>query len=707
MNSPVVSIIEELAEKYSAPPVRKSPAALELEAAGWRVWYATMFGQSFVDALAPHHVQALAWHWAARTNLILGVVVQYLAYFSIWSRGHMKTTLARYMVVADACLSIGNGGSYALIVGGTVKKVRGTAATMQTLLESDRVKQYYPELAEVKKNERGGSKGWTADFINTKAGAVFHFIGLDQGVAGANVDNLRPTFIVPDDIDDREDSPVISDARFKTFTTSVLPTRQGNTLVFFAQNLISRFSIMYRIFKQHARVLTYRLKTEPIPAVIDLITERRTVDTIVKDVYVSGTPTWKVWDAKRIQEEIESYGLPAFLRECQHEVDQSKEGVMLQNYNDDVHVISESEFASVYGSLSAWQLWAKWTYNDWSRTKTAKHANVAGYITVSSQNTIFPGATFMFYPMSFVANTEAEDVAERLLSALSPIAYNATTWAQLRKDELLRANAARHTKTYEEETRFKRAALARIIPQYSRPLLERWNVKRGVMSHSEDTVRDVFNRVFGFNFHPSNPKKFDAIEAINIALQIDFSERHPFRPEQMGYTRFFIVAPDDKNDLNPRIVNGKYVYRPIPYNDALSPDELFDWDLLRYQLKSWRIRDTVQTVRGESDDTPLKLNDDFGQSLQMIYHKRLIQNVELTKEEEFAARIARDKPHLTQSAIESDPDPGQRSQKYASLIEEQKKFQRDAGRNYERDNAFAELHRAQNLDDDLSWLENL
>lgn len=701
----VVPVITELTEKYSNPPVYKSQAALDLEAAGWRAWYAAMFGQSFVDALAPHHEQALAWHWASRTNLISNVLVKYLAYFSIWSRGHMKTTLARRMIIADACLSIGNGGSYALVVGGTVKKVRGTAMSIQTLLALPSVKLYYPELSQVKKNERGASKGWTADFINTKAGAVFHFIGLDQGVAGANVDDLRPTFIVPDDIDDRDDSAPISEHNFKVFTTSVLPTRQANTLVFFAQNLISRFSVMYRIYKQHARVLTYRLKTEPVKAVEDLETKVETVDGIVKDIFVSGTPTWKVWDAKRIQEEIESYGLPAFKRECQHEVDESREGLMLHNYNDAVHVISESEFASVYGSLDAWQKWAKWNFNDWSRTKTAKHANVAGYITVSSQNTAFPGATFMFYPMSFVRDTEAEDVAERMLSVLSPFAYGTTSWQDLRKDELMRLNAALHTRTYEEETKFKRERLARIIPQYSRPLLEKWNVKRGVMSHSEDTVRDVYNRVFGFNFHPSNPKKFDSIEEINRAMRIDFTEEHPFRPGQRGYTRWFIVAPDDKDDPTPRIAGNRLVYRPIQYNDALMPDELFDWDLLRYQFKNWRIQDTRLTVTGESEDAPLKLNDDFGQSVQMVYHKRLLQAVELTKEEEFAVRLARDNPQLTR--IEDDPDPARRSQKYATLVQEKQKFEREKARSFEKDNAFAEMYFEQGLDDDLSWIENL
>jgi hypothetical protein len=203
---------------------------------------------------------------------------------------------------------------------------------------------------------------------------------LDEGVAGANFDDIRPTLIVPDDIDDREDSPVISENRFQTFTRAVLPTRQANTLVFYAQNLISRFSCMYRIWKQHARVLTNRYVTEPIPAVRGLVTETRTVNGIVKDVVVAGETTWHGWNRQRIQEEIDTYGLPAFLRECQHEVEQSKEGLALQHWDDAVHVISRSEFAAVYGTRTKPQRWHGFGFNDFARTKTKYHANVTGII---------------------------------------------------------------------------------------------------------------------------------------------------------------------------------------------------------------------------------------------------------------------------------------------------------------------------------------
>lgn len=228
-----------------------------------------------------------------------------------------NTTTGRAMLRTDALMSFAHGrGGYALIPGGTKSKVRGTAMSVEKSLHDPKILKWCPALGQVERNVYGHSRGWTSDFIATRAGYVFHFIGLDEGVAGANVDDLRPTFIMPDDIDSREDSPVIAESRFKVFTTEVLPTRQGDTLIYWPQNLISRFSVRYRIEKQHAKVMTYRKPTVPVPAVRGLVTEQRTIGGIIKDVVVAGHPTWRVWTLQRVQDEIDTYGLPAFLAEC-------------------------------------------------------------------------------------------------------------------------------------------------------------------------------------------------------------------------------------------------------------------------------------------------------------------------------------------------------------------------------------------------------
>ena len=71
---------------------------------GWRAVYGELFGWDFVSALAPRHLEAVEWHWDSRQALLKKERPQYFAYFPIWARGAMKSTVAERMVVAMRCL---------------------------------------------------------------------------------------------------------------------------------------------------------------------------------------------------------------------------------------------------------------------------------------------------------------------------------------------------------------------------------------------------------------------------------------------------------------------------------------------------------------------------------------------------------------------------------------------------------------------------
>jgi hypothetical protein len=631
-----------------------------LEREGWRAWYAEIFGQAFVDALDSeetddcHHSEALGWHWEARNCLLRGERPpgDFFVFFPTWSRGNMKTTLGRCMLIADAALSLTAGeGGYALIPSGTKKKGRSTAISLEHLLHTSKVAEYYPQLSLVKRNPYGRSKGWTADFIYTEAGYVFHFVGLDEGMAGANVVDVRPTFIMPDDIDSREDSPVISENRFHVFTSEVLPARQGNTLVYWAQNLISRYSVRYRIEKQQERVLTNRKPNVPVPAVRGLVTETRTEHNIVKDVAVAGKCTWRGWNLRRVQDEIDTYGLKAFLRECQHEVEQDREGLVLQHWNDPVHVISLSEFESVYGTRELPFAWNKIVFNDWARTKTKFHANVAGVLTASAQNAALPGAVFLFHPMSFPAASTPEDVAERLLKAITPTVDaggQSVAWADIIRSTLSREGIERFVPDLTELIRQRRQILANVLPRYVAPVLRAQNFLDFRMSHERTDVCRVYNDVFGLPFRGVNPGKDGGVDGLNLLMRVDYSLPHPFRPNKMGFTKFFMVAPDDV-EAEPWTANSRVaVYPPKSYSDALTPDDLSDSDLARYQFANWRYRDPFVTPRGEREGDLLKMSDDFGNGLMMCFYDRSLSATPLSKEE---ARLAQLPEHLKPAAV--------------------------------------------------------
>lgn len=617
---------------------------------------------------------------------------RYFAYFPIWSRGHMKSTVARRVAVVDALISMYYElPGYCLYFSGTDKKTEGHAKSILGLLQ--RIAKHAPALARVKRSDEGGrSLGWKATLLNTAAAYVFHFGSLQSGLAGANLDDVRPTMMIPDDIDDRSDSAVISEKNFRLLTTEILPMGSKGTLVLWAQNLISRFSSMYRIFKGKARVLTNRMPSKPVPAIIGLKTEVRTVKGIPRDIIIAGEPSWPYFSLKDCQEEINRFGLPAFLAECQHEVEQSREGLMIKNYDDQVHPISESEFAAVYGSLAVWRTWNKWIFHDWARTKTQFHANVAGFLAISSQGGPLPGMKFIFHPMSFPEASGAEDVAERILKCLSPLApalkdgERPLSWQELRKDVLLRANALRHTDTVKDRLEFEHRAMAEIVPKYAKVVLDRNNVRGGTMSHSEDTLRKLYRRCYGINLSPSNPSKFDAVDDINLDFKVDYNEPNPFRPAQMGYSRIFIVCPDDREaQPTERIVRSGgqdrkiLVYPPKAAPDVLDPVELHDADLMRFQFLNWRTRAPKLGEAGETIDEILKLNDDFGQAIQMLYFKKPFVNVPLSADVVAEAHMPET---LSEAALEqADPRDKDRIlqarlKKFREVQEQQKKAAR-------------------------------
>jgi hypothetical protein len=366
--------------------------------------------------------------------------------------------------------------------------------------------------------------------------------------------------------------------------------------------------------------------------------------------------TWRRKTLVDIQKEIDTIDLPAFLREQQHEVEASTEGLLLHNWRDDIHVISISEFEAATGYDRMPAHWPKEWVNDWARTKTRYHANVAFWRTVSPQNAKLPGFTFIFDPMSFPANSQPEDVAERLLSCLEPGPLGQErerqkkTWSDIRKDELIRADAIEHTKTVLDRITFERQAIAEIFPRYVDAVLKKHKVLGGCNSHERDDIRLIYNRVFGLKCVGVNPKKFGGIEEINRAMAVDPYTDHPVRPNIKGYTRFFVVVPDWKEapeELLRRVMTMNslgerkelIVYPPPLFTDSISPEDLHDDQLFRYQMVNWKTRPSVLTVTGEIVDDPEKASDDYGNGLQMSYVKGPLQNTTLTVEDEIEMLI--------------------------------------------------------------------
>jgi hypothetical protein len=273
-----------------------------------------------------------------------------------------------------------------------------------------------------------------------------------------------------------------------------------------------------------------------------------------------------------------------------------------------------------------------------------------------------------------------EDVAVRLLSTLTPNAENGITWRDIVSNSHQRANIGQSFATDAARIEFERSYLKIDIFSKALKAIREYKVFAGAMSHSEDTVRQVFNEVFAFPFIPSNPSRKDSIEDITRALTVDYTKEHLFRPDHKGYTRTYILAPDDETKA-PAIRDGRVIYPPRAYPDVLQPHELHDSDLMRYQFSNFRWREPVLTATGEMVDDILKINDDFFQGIQMVYFKKLLNNIPLTPAEQREVLMPES---LRTAVIEQITDQGVQDMTLQRRILEERKL--DAQKTQNRGN---------------------
>jgi hypothetical protein len=206
------------------------------------------------------------------------------------------------------------------------------------------------------------------------------------------------------------------------------------------------------------------------------------------------------------------------------------------------------------------------------------------------------------------------------------------------KSELSRAGLEGYVTDATELIRARREALARVFPRYVQPLLQRGNYRKFAMSHEANDVRSVYRSVFGLPFTGVNPGREGGIEWLNHYMQVDTEARHPFRPEEKGFTRFFLIVDDDR--------------RAFPASP--SPDHLHDSDLARYQFKHWRNSAPKLNELGVVERGPQKMNDDVGNGLMMLFHDNGVQAAPLNADEQRELRLA---PELQRAAIAEVTDP--------------------------------------------------
>ena len=640
--------------------VNRTPEAEELEAQGWEVWLQELAPHVFRGTHADFHRKFWNWFWplliakrdgkrlVSLTHVVDGRLIQMaLAYLLTLGRGMGKSTSVEWANIALGAIL---GQVLSLYISSVAKLAKGHLNNIREEIEDSSITKYYPGLSNPEVGKFNNRYGWNQDLLATASGLTIFAIGLEEEVRGVKRRHLRPSLICLDEFDSKTDSPDVVKKKEAIIGGSIFGTQVEDTIILMAQNLIHGQSVATRTYKRRNELLSKREESGLIKAFTDdfEIEPDGTGWKVAK-----GTPIWPYLDLHAVQKWLDTSGPIETYAEYQHEFSRDREGRVLKNYRDKdaegfTHVITEEEFASVYGTRRPPASWNKWMGNDKARTKTEWHANVAATLTMSSQNTPLPGITFLYDCLTFEADAQPDDCAIEMLKCITPwvrvdgIDYQ---WEDLLRVIVAREGIERFTGSTYEQIRAQREGLAKIIPKYVAPIIASQHYQKFRMSHEADDWRKVYREVFGLPFVASNPTEGQGVAQLNFDMRVDETVRDPFRPWQMGMSRFYIIVKKEK----------------LAYPNDNKPDLLFGTDLARYQFTEHRYLPPKINALGEEERGQEKRNDDFCNLCQFFYADHSIQARELTREEMFEAQLA---PPLQQAAIDAETDPEKKRQQH-------------------------------------------
>jgi hypothetical protein len=280
----------------------------------YKAWLDAHFpGYVKTEQFAPHHDEYWQWLWDVKPN------VRPRPFIGIWARGGGKSTSAETGTVA---LGVRDIRKYAVYVRSTQEQADNSVTNIGHLLESPAIARNYPAHARRKVSKYGRSTGWRRNRLRTAGGFTVDAFGLDTAMRGAKVEEQRPDLIIFDDIDAKHDSEKMVQKKIDIITSSLLPSGISSTAVMGIQNLITSHGIFAKMAFNKADFLSDRITSGPIPAVVGLQTDAYFDEQIgrIQHRITAGVPTWDGQDLDACEEFIKTFGLSAFIRECQHAV---------------------------------------------------------------------------------------------------------------------------------------------------------------------------------------------------------------------------------------------------------------------------------------------------------------------------------------------------------------------------------------------------
>lgn len=285
-------------------PEKSSQSRLLTSPTSYEKWLADHFAKVVSAPLAEHHHR----FWKRVDAIELGQPFRSFAEF--WPRGGGKSTT---LELAIAFLGFNLKRKYVLYVSGTQDQADKHVQAISTFLASCGIERSL--------NQYGHSKGWRRNQLRSSNGFNVESLGLDVAVRGIKLDEVRPDFIMFDDVDNHTDTPRTITKKIDAITQSIIPAGSVDCGFGFMQNLIHEESIASKLLEGTADFLLDADVSMPVVA-IENLEYRRAETTGGRKVYmiVGGEPTWEGQTILDCERKINNSGLAAFLRESQHEV---------------------------------------------------------------------------------------------------------------------------------------------------------------------------------------------------------------------------------------------------------------------------------------------------------------------------------------------------------------------------------------------------
>lgn len=297
--------MQQLIEKARSGGLDVSRFETKIECyADWQTWAKKHFPAACTAPFGVRHVRL--WDWF--DSLLPGV--RPAPRVEVWPRGGAKSATGEL-----GCVRVGAKLTrrFCLYVSETQEQADKHVQSISTLFEQLGVERALSKY--------GTSKGWRRDQLRTANGFNVAAIGLDVAARGIKLDTFRPDLIIFDDIDNQIDTPKTTEKKIAALTTAIIPAGSGDCAVLFLQNLIMEDGIVAQLVDNRADFLHDREPAFVEPAVRGLKVESVLNTEGGKTYHITaGVPTWDGQDLARCEEQINAFGLAAFLREAQHEV---------------------------------------------------------------------------------------------------------------------------------------------------------------------------------------------------------------------------------------------------------------------------------------------------------------------------------------------------------------------------------------------------